>query len=300
MPLPLLPILAGGASLLSGLFGNRAKNNQAKEQANLYNNWLKQYMGTGQNLMAQAQAGGWNPFGPQTSTSQSTTSSSGGGHQSTTPTITGNYQGIDALMRNIMTGRLGSPSSLPAGYASNRTRAINQSYEGADQAARNMAASRGLSGEQAYAVASPSNRARAGDIADMRGEIPLLERQMQNEDVQLAANLQKMFGTGQDTTSSQWSSGQSSGSQTNPFSADDLSALMRIMVPPSPQQGTQTGTSNVATGLDSLAGLLGDLMFTQSRKQGQQATPGLMAAGNAAAYSNLPAWAQTLNASNPF
>lgn len=295
----LFPAIMGGASLLSGLFGNRAKQNQANEQANLYNNWLKQYMGTGQNLMAQAQAGGWNPFGPQTSTSQSTTSSSGGGRSSMTPTITGDYQGIDALMRNIMTGRLGSPSSLPAGYASNRTRAINQSYEGADQAARNMAASRGLSGEQAYAVASPSNRARAGDIADMRGEIPLLERQMQNEDVQLAANLQKMFGTGQDTTSSQWSSGQSNGSQTNPFSASDLSALMKIMVPPSPQQGTQTGTSNVATGLDSLGALMG-FLAAQQGSGGQQASPGLMAAGNAAAYQNLPAWAQTLNASNPF
>ena len=270
MPLPalLIPAISAGASLLSGIFGNKAKQNQANESANLYNNWLKQYGQTGQNLMGQAQAQGWNPFGPQTSTSQGTTSSSGSSHSSMTPTITGNYQGIDELMRGIMTGRLGSPSSLPAGYASNRTRAINQSYEGADQAARNMAASRGLSGEQAYAVASPSNRARAGDIADMRGEIPLLERQMQNEDVQLAANLQKMFGTGQDTTSSQWSSGQSSGSQTNPFSADDLSALMRIMVPPGPQQGTQTGTSNVATGLDSLGALMGFLAAQQGQGGG--------------------------------
>jgi hypothetical protein len=172
------------------------------------------------------------------------------------------------LMRNIMQGRLSNPSSLPAGYASNAARAINQSYEGADQAARNMAASRGLSGEQSYAVASPSNRARAGDLADMRGNLPLLERQMQNEDVNLAASLQNMFGKGQDTTSSQWSSGQSSGSQTNPFSASDLSALMKIMVPPSPQQGTQTGTSGVASGLDSLGALMGYLAAQQ--KSGQQ------------------------------
>jgi hypothetical protein len=295
----LIPAIAGGASLLSSIFGNKAKQNQANESANLYNNWLKQYMGTGQNLMANAQAQGWNPYGPQTSTSQGTTSSSGGGSQSMTPTITGNYQGIDSLMRNIMQGRLGNPSSLPAGYASNQARAINQSYEGADQAARNMAASRGLSGEQSYAIASPANRARAGALADMRGNLPLLERQMQNEDVQLAANLQKMFGTGQDTTSSQWSSGQSSGSQTNPFSASDLSALMKIMVPPSPQQGTQTGTSGLATGLDSIGGLMG-FLASQQKSGGQQASPGLMAAGNAAAYSNLPSWASTLNARNPF
>ena len=266
----LLPAIAGGASLVSGLLGNKAKNDQAKEQAKLYNDWLKQYMGTGQNLMSQATGQGWNPYGPQTSTHTGTTSSSGGGSFSNKPTITGEYQGIDALMRGIMTGRLGNPSSLPAGYASNRTRAINQSYEGADAAARNMAARRGLSGEQSYAIASPANRARAGDIADMRGEIPLLERQMQNEDVQLAANLQKMFGTGQEGTSSQWSSGQSSGSQTNPFSASDLAMLMKVLAPPSPQQGAQTGTSGLATGMDSLGGLMGFLAAQQGRGGGQQ------------------------------
>jgi hypothetical protein len=261
----LLPAIAGGASLLSSIFGNKAKQNQANESANLYNNWLKQYMGTGQNLMAQATGQGWNPFGPQTSTSTGTTSSSGGGSFSNRPVITGEYQGIDQLMRNIMTGRLSNPSSLPAGYASNQARAINQSYEGADQAARNMAASRGLSGEQSYAVASPANRARAGALADMRGNIPLLERQMQNEDIGIARGLQQAFGTGQQGSSSQWSSGQTSGSQTNPFSASDLAALMKIMVPPSPQQGTQTGTSGVASGLDSLGALMG---FLAAQQQG--------------------------------
>jgi len=275
MPLPALalPLLAGGASFLSGLFGNRAKNNQAKEQANLYNNWLKQYQATGQGLFSQAQAGGWNPFGPQTSTSQGTTSSRGGGSQSYSnrPVITGEYQGIDALMRNIMTGRLSNPSSLPAGYASNQARAINQSYEGADQAARNMAASRGLSGEQSYAVASPANRARAGALADMRGNLPLLERQMQNEDIQMAQALQAAFGRGEagQSQSSTWNEGQTSGSQTNPFGASDLAALFSILKPPAPQQGSQTGTSGVATGLDSLGALMG-FLASQQGQGGQQ------------------------------
>ena len=269
-----LPAIMGGASLLSGIFGNRAKNKQAQDQANLYNNWLKQYMGTGQNLMKGAMGQGWNPFGPQTSTSMGTTSSQGGGSQSYSnrPVITGEYQGIDELMRGIMTGRLSNPSSLPAGYASNQARAINQSYEGADAAARNMAASRGLSGEQAYAIASPANRARAGALADMRGNIPLLERQMQNEDIQMAQALQAAFGRGESgqSTSSTWNTGQQSGTQTNPFSASDLSALMKVLMPPSPQQSAQTGTSGVATGLDSLGGLLGFLMSQQGQGGQQQ------------------------------
>ena len=265
MPLPalLLPGISAGASLLSGLFGNRARNNQAKEQADLYNNWLRQYQQTGQGLYQQAQAGGWNPFGPQTSTSTSSTTGGSSTSFRNNPFITENYKPLDELMRGIMTGRLSGGSSLPAGYASNAARGINESYEGADAAARNLAARRGLSGEQTYAVASPASRARAGALADMRGSLPLLERQMQNEDIGITQGLQSAFGTGQEgrSNTSSWSQGQ--GSQTNPFSASDLSALMRVLAPPSPQQGSQTGTSGVATGLDSLAGLLGFLSSQQ-------------------------------------
>lgn len=263
MPAWLLPAISGGASLLSGLFGNKAKNNQAKEQADLYNNWLKQYMNTGQGLYQQAQAGGWNPFGPQTSTSTSSTTGGSSTSFRNNPFITENYKPLDELMRGIMTGRLSGGSSLPAGYASNAARGINESYEGADAAARNLAARRGLSGEQSYAVASPASRARAGALADMRGSLPLLERQMQNEDIGITQGLQAAFGTGQEgrSNTSSWSEGQ--GSQTNPFSASDLSALMRVLAPPSPMQGSQTGTSGVATGLDSLAGLLGFLSSQQ-------------------------------------
>jgi hypothetical protein len=259
----LLPAIAGGASLVSGLFGNKAKNDQAKEQADLYNNWLRQYQQTGQNLMGGAMGAGWNPYGPKVSTSNSTTSSSGGGSFSNRPVITGQYQPLDELMRGIMTGRLSGGSSLPAGYASTAARGINESFEGADQAARNMAARRGLSGEQSYAVASPANRARAGALADMRSNLPLLERQMQNEDIGITQGLQSAFGTGQAGTSSQFSSGSSQGTSTTPFSASDLSALMGILAPPSPQQGSKTGTSGIATGMDSLGALLGFLASQQ-------------------------------------
>jgi hypothetical protein len=109
---------------------------------------------------------------------------------------------------------------------------------------------------------------------------------MQNEDVQLAANLQKMFGTGQEGTSSQWSSGESSGSQTNPFSASDLSALMKIMAPPAPMQGTQTGTSNVATGLDSLGALMGFL----AAQQGGGGGGGRSSAGASSGYGAYGSW----------
>lgn len=277
MPLPALalPLISGAASLVSGLFGNKAKNDQAKEQADLYNNWLKQYQQTGQGLYGQAQAAGWNPFGPQVSTSSSTgttsSSSRGGGTFSNKPQITAEYQPLDELMRGIMTGRLAGGSSLPQGYASSAARGINESYEGADAAARNLAARRGLSGEQSYAVASPANRARAGALADMRANLPLLERQLQNEDIGMTQGLQSAFGRGESGQSTNWQSGtsqsQNQGTSSNPFGASDLSALMSVLAPPSPMQGSKTGTSGIATGMDSLAGLLGFLSSQQGMSQ---------------------------------
>lgn len=288
----LIPAIAGGASLLSGLFGNKAKNDQAKESADLYNNWLKNYQGTGQGLYNQAQAAGWNPFGPQTSTSSGTTtgstSSRGGSTYSNRPDITAEYQPLDELMRGIMTGRLAGGSSLPAGYASNAARGINESFEGADAAARNLAARRGLSGEQSYAVASPVSRARAGALADMRGSLPLLERQMQNEDIGITQGLQSAFGRGESGQSRNWQSGtsssQSQGSQTNPFNASDLSALMRVLAPPSPMQGSKTGTSGVATGLDSIGSLLG---FLASQQGNKPSSPGMPTGNGWIDFGNL-------------
>jgi hypothetical protein len=109
----------------------------------------------------------------------------------------------------------------------------------------------------------------------MRGNLPLLERQMQNEDIGITSGLQSAFGRGEKGTSStnQWSQG--SGSQTNPFSAGDLSALMSILAPPSPMQGSKTGTSGLATGLDSLGGLLG-FLSAQQGGGGQQPNAQMM------------------------
>lgn len=290
MPAWLIPAISGVASIASSLLGGRAKSNQATDQAKLYNDWLKNYTGKGQELYGQAQAGGWNPFGPQTSTSQSQGSMTGGSSSSFSnkPVITGEYAPLDALMRNIMTGRLSGGSSLPQGYAENAIRGINQSYEGTDQAARNMAARRGLSGEQTYAVASPSARARAGDIADLRGSLPLLERQMQNEDIGITQGLQSAFGTGQQgrSNTSSFSNTSNMGSQTNPFGASDLSALMSVLAPPSPQQSAQTGTSAVGSGISSLGALLGFLGSQQ--KGGAVGTMG--GAGASSGYGAYGSW----------
>lgn len=285
-----------GASIIGGLgsaiFGQKAKQDQVNEQSKLYNDWLKQYMGAGQSLMSGAMGAGWNPYGPKVSTSSGTSSSmtQSGSRYSNRPVITAEYAPLDELMRGIMTQRLAGGSSLPEGYASSQARAINESYAGADQAARNLAARRGLSGEQTYAVASPGAAARAGALADMRAQLPLLERQMRNEDIGITQGLQAAFGRGEAGQQSGWSStqGQTSGQSTTPFTASDLSALMSILAPPSPQQGTKTGTSGLATGLDSLGGLLGFL--ASQKKGGGGASAGMGGAGADSGYGAWGSW----------
>lgn len=274
----LIPAIAGGASLLSSLFGSRAQSNAAEQQAKLYNDWLRQYQQTGQGLWGQATGAGWNPFGPKTSTSQGTTtgtsSTQGGRTYSNRPEITAEYAPLDALMRGIMTQRLASGTGLPQGYESTAARAINESYAGADQAARNLAARRGLSGEQTYAVASPAAAARAGALADMRSQLPLLARQLQNEDIAATQGLQAAFGRGEAGKERSWQTGQTTGQQfgtsTTPFTAGDLSALMNVLMPPGPQQSGLTGQSTVGAGLDSLGALLGFL----ASQQGARSTGG--------------------------
>lgn len=266
----LLPAIGLGLGAYGAYKQSKAQSDATKAQADLYNNWLRQYQNTGRDLYGQAQAAGWNPFGPQVSTTQSTgtSSTSGGGSFRNAPFITQQYAPLDQLMRGIMTNRLSSGSSLPQGYAENAIRSINESYEGADQAARNLAARRGLSGEQTYAVASPANRARAGAIADLRGSLPLLARELQNQDIGITQGLQSAFGTGQQGTSSQYQSGTTSnmGQASSPFSAGDLSALMSVLMPPGPQQTTQTGFSPVGSGLSSLGALMGFLAANQGQE----------------------------------
>jgi hypothetical protein len=137
-------------------------------------------------------------------------------------------------------------------------RGTNDAYQGAQVAAQNLAARRGLSGEQAAAIGTPIEIARAGKIADAANQLPILGRQLQNEDLQLASSLAERFGKGtsmrgtSDTTQSGWSSGTSSGTTTAP---PDISAITSLLMPQAPNQAAATG-SMVSTGAENLGATL--------------------------------------------
>ena len=100
-----------------------------------------------------------------------------------------------------MTDRLSRGSSLPPGYEANAIRKINEASAGGAAAASNAAARKGLSGQQVFGLNAPIQTARAGAIADLRGNVPLLEREMANQDMAAEGQRQAQFGTGRETRS---------------------------------------------------------------------------------------------------
>lgn len=236
----LIPAAIGVASGIGGLFGGNAQQRAAQERARLYNDWLsKRDTATG-DIIDQTRARGYDLYGPQVRTSRQ----SGTSHTSSTPTITSQYQPVESSLRRIVQGRLDNPSSLPAGYAENAVRAINESSAGANQAAINQAARMGLSGQQTYALASPTQTARAGQIANLRTQMPLLERNLQNEDIGLAQALTSAFGRGEDSTTNYSNYGETT-------APPDIQALMALLLGPGPQAGQETGYSPWGAGLNA-------------------------------------------------
>lgn len=141
-----------------------------------------------QDTIRQFMAGNPDMFGPQTTTTTT--------NEDTTPTITAQMSPLVGMLTNRYQSRLQHGSALPEGYEATQLEGINRAYEPAQSQERNEAARRGISAST-FTLGSPTERARAGDIARAAVERPLLERQMENEDMAGAQGLAAQFGLGQ-------------------------------------------------------------------------------------------------------
>lgn len=121
-----------------------------------------------------------------------------------TPFLTPEYQGLGDNMKSILAGRLasgvsGGPSPFGQGYLSTGTAAINDQYGTMRKALENRLSSSGMFGSAGPTEAGygylDANRGR--DIANLRGQVPLLDRQLQDQDLGMAAQLARVFGLGQ-------------------------------------------------------------------------------------------------------
>lgn len=208
--------------------------NQQRKDYQQYQDMLKQFMG------------GYNFFAPQTTTQQSTTHTD----QRVTPETTKEYMNLDRLSRGILERRLGPGGSLPPRYATQGADEIARSYRGAQTQAANLAASRGLSAQQEVAGITPIATAQAADTNKFLTNLPLLERQMRNEDLGLEAQRQAQFGTGQHTV------GTTSmlGSTTSPA---DIAALLQYLGMLAPYQAPIVQPGSRPGALGGLFGVAG-------------------------------------------
>lgn len=118
----------------------------------------------------------------------------------TTPTTDPAFRGIqDVLIKNAM-DRLNRPSALPQGYVEGQTAGINRTYDLANQSLQNRLTASGMaqSGPQ-LAGSRFLQGGRASEIVRLKQQAPLIERDMQNQDLMRALSLLSL-GRGSTTT----------------------------------------------------------------------------------------------------
>jgi hypothetical protein len=202
---PLGMVLKGGLGLAGGLVGdpptnvNTNQNTQGSSETNTnssgnssFEQWLKNFLES------------------QTQTQGATTSTS-----TTNPNLSpATQQLIDSLTRKYQ--QLTTPSL--SGYAAQQTQGINRNADLQSQAVQSIMASRGLATSPVSGTSQANVEAgRFGEINKMQAGLPLLQNQLNTQNLGAAANFMQMIPPGgttntQDTNQTQRSD-QSSGGQ---------------------------------------------------------------------------------------
>ncbi len=113
-----------------------------------------------------------------------------------TPTITPGYQSLADLLKARAMARLNTGTNLN-GYQATGVNNINSAFDNAAIGQNAGLEARGLATSPvAAAVTGKANTARAGDIATFLNGIPLLQRQLQDQDIANATNQVGQFGRG--------------------------------------------------------------------------------------------------------
>ena len=116
-----------------------------------------------------------------------------------TPTLAPEYKTLSDLLRTRAEDRLRSSTDL-SGYEGTGLENINDVYRGLNLNASNNLTARGLGTSPVAGIVDQNlNIARGGEMARFLNGLPLIQRQMQNEDFSNATNFLN-FGRGSQTT----------------------------------------------------------------------------------------------------
>ena len=101
------------------------------------------------------------------------------------------YTGLRDLLISTATKRLSSPSSLGPGFEATGIRTINQNADLTQQSLENRLGAAGLLGSGVHGAGLTNLETRRfGDINDLSNiEIPRLERELSNQDIDLATRI---------------------------------------------------------------------------------------------------------------
>ncbi len=118
-----------------------------------------------------------------------------------TPTMDPTYQPMRDQLLDLITKRLNSSTDL-AGYSAGGQEGINHTFDLIKQSQGNDLTARGLSTSPvAGAVDATRENARGGQMATFLNSIPLLQRELQGQDIGMGADMLN-FGRGTTTTGS--------------------------------------------------------------------------------------------------
>ncbi len=197
-------------------------------------------------------------FGPQTSSSSGSSFGTSDTNSSSMPVITEQYQALESMLRKAVEDKLQRGTSLPPGYAESQIRGVNDAFSGQEQALRNRAGQLGIPASQLL-TGSPVEMQRASRLSDIAAQLPLLERQLQNEDQNQAQGLTQAFGRGEQSQSHTTNRSQQTGSNTSSANPGGILSYLQMLAPrdrsivQQPQSGSVLGSA--LTGAFSGAGL---------------------------------------------
>lgn len=164
----------------------------------------------------------------------------------TMPQLDPAYGGLRDLLVKNATSRL-TGGGLPEGYETGGIRNINHTYDLIGQSQANSLTARGLgSSPVAGAVDTSRDFGRAGEIAKFQEGLPLVQRQMQNEDFSMA-NLLLNHGYGQSSTGTTTTS-QGGGVQG---AFGDIGSMLGFLIATGALKGMGGSSAGASGGLGS-------------------------------------------------
>jgi hypothetical protein len=143
-----------------------------------------------------------------------TTTGTTSGTSTTTPTFTPEVSPLINPLVQASLRRLRNPASLPFGYEAGGIDTINRGYDAARLATQNRLTAAGIGGGEAEAAALGGlDLGRAGEIVGFQNQLPLIARDLQNQDLAQALAIAGI-GRGQSTTSTGTTTGEATTGQT--------------------------------------------------------------------------------------